>query len=114
MAEETFAYLTTTGWKTGKQHTIEIWYVEHDGCCYLISEMREKAHWVQNILHHANVRYAVGTRTQRDAGTLNWRDGMGGEINPDTEPDLAAQVRALMDAKYKWSEGIMMQLCPKS
>ena len=31
-------YLTTRGWKTGKQHTIEIWFVEYRQRYYVMSE----------------------------------------------------------------------------
>ncbi|MBD0359100.1 MAG: nitroreductase family deazaflavin-dependent oxidoreductase [Nitrososphaeraceae archaeon] len=44
-----FLYLTTIGWKTGKQHRIEIWFVEYNKRYYLVSERRKHAHWVQNI-----------------------------------------------------------------
>ena len=30
MSKTQFPYLTTHGWKTGKQHRIEIWFVEHN------------------------------------------------------------------------------------
>ncbi|PJF41044.1 MAG: hypothetical protein CUN55_12050 [Phototrophicales bacterium] len=47
--QEPFLYLTTIGWKTQNPHEIEIWFVYHEGCFYLISEKREKSHWVQNL-----------------------------------------------------------------
>ena len=31
-----FLYLTTIGWKTGKQHRIEIWFVEHNNDRYVL------------------------------------------------------------------------------
>ena len=30
LADEDFAYLTTIGRRSGKQHTIEIWFALHD------------------------------------------------------------------------------------
>jgi F420H(2)-dependent quinone reductase len=50
--EQQFLYLTTKGWKTGRQHEVEIWFVSYDDKYYLISERKEKAHWVQNIMHN--------------------------------------------------------------
>jgi len=44
--ESQFLYLTTRGWKTGKQHTIEIWFVGYRQRYYVISERRYKARWV--------------------------------------------------------------------
>jgi len=34
--EEQFLYLTTKGWKTGKEHRIEIWFVSYDDKYYVI------------------------------------------------------------------------------
>ena len=49
MTELAFLYLTTTGHRSGNPHEIEIWYVEHEGCYFLVSEKNESAHWVRNI-----------------------------------------------------------------
>ena len=46
MSTAKYLYLTTSGHKTGNSHEIEIWYVVHHGCYYLVSEKREAAHWV--------------------------------------------------------------------
>ena len=42
-----FLYLNTTGWKSGKIHKIEIWFVEFNKKYYIISEREERAHWVK-------------------------------------------------------------------
>jgi hypothetical protein len=34
-------------------------------------------------------------------------------VDPAQEPELAQAVSALMDAKYNWSEGLIVQLCPE-
>lgn len=104
--EPQFLYLTTTGHKTGKPHEIEIWYVEHQGRYYLVSEMRQRSHWVQNIQANPAIALRVG---QRDAPLIN---GTGRVIDPAHEPELAAQVAALMDAKYNWSDGLIVELAP--
>ncbi len=36
--EPQFLYLTTIGRKSGKPHQIEIWFVEYQGCCYIVNE----------------------------------------------------------------------------
>ena len=38
--------------------------------------------------------------------------GKGREVDPAKEPDLAAAVRKRMDAKYDWSEGLIVELRP--
>lgn len=96
-----YLYLTTTGWKTGKRHEIEIWYVMHAGKHYLVAEHGERAHWVQNILHQPSVTWRVGARHF---------SGIARSIDRSAEPDLAQAVSALMDAKYDWSDGLIVEL----
>ena len=54
-----FLYLTTKGWKSGKLHKIEIWFVEQNKKYYVLSEYKKKAHWVQNILHYPSISFHV-------------------------------------------------------
>src|SRR5438477_8432521 len=61
--EPPFLYLTTTGWKTGNQHEIEIWYVPYNGRYYIVSEREDRAHWVQNVQHNPAVTFRVGNQT---------------------------------------------------
>ncbi|MBI3116090.1 MAG: nitroreductase family deazaflavin-dependent oxidoreductase [Thaumarchaeota archaeon] len=61
--QEQFLYLTTRGWKSGNSHKIEIWFVEHEGSYYIVSDMREHSHWVQNIRHDSSVTFRVGKKT---------------------------------------------------
>lgn len=102
-APSEYLYLTTTGWKSGKPHEIEIWYVSRGGHYYIVSEHRERSHWVQNIVHNPAVTFRV------EGGTSN---GKGRIIDPDQEPDLAAAINVLMDAKYDWSDGLIVELTP--
>lgn len=96
-----YLYLTTTGWKSGAAHEIEIWFVEHAGRYYLVSEKRERSHWVQNIRHNPAVTFRVGERAFAGTGRV---------VEPSAEPELAAQVARLMDSKYGWSDGLMVEL----
>jgi deazaflavin-dependent oxidoreductase (nitroreductase family) len=101
-----FLYLTTTGRKSGKPHQIEIWFVMRDGCYYLIHEGDTYGDWQRNIFNDPKVTFSVGSR---DAAPI---DGTGREVDPSQEPELAAAVRGLMDAKYQWSNGSIMELKP--
>jgi F420H(2)-dependent quinone reductase len=58
-ANPQFLYLTTKGWKTGKQHRIEIWFVQYNKRYYIMSELLERAHWVQNIIHDPRVLFTL-------------------------------------------------------
>ncbi len=103
-ADLPYLYVTTTGWKSGQPHEIEIWFVAHSGAYYMVSEQRERAHWVQNIQRNPAITFRVGD--QHYSGT-------GRAVDPAAEPELAAAVRALMDAKYDWSDGLIVELKPE-
>lgn len=102
---ETFLYLTTTGRRTGLPRRIEIWYVERGGLYYLVSEHRERSKWFRNLTADPLVRFSVGTRDDNESAL------------PET-PALArplahdAEASALMDAKYDWSDGLIVELTP--
>jgi deazaflavin-dependent oxidoreductase (nitroreductase family) len=99
-----FLYLTTIGWKTGKQHRIEIWFVEYNKRYYLISERRKHAHWVQNIVHNPNVSFTVGHETFEGTARI---------VDPDKESNSTAEVSKLMDTKYGWDDGLIVELIPQ-
>ncbi|MCA9908620.1 MAG: nitroreductase family deazaflavin-dependent oxidoreductase [Anaerolineae bacterium] len=105
-SEAQYLYLTTIGHKTGKAHEIEIWFVPHEGCYYLVSERFEQSHWVQNIAATPAIRWRVGSRNAPEIL------GQGRQVDAGQEPELAAAVCALMDTKYGWSEGLIVELCP--
>ncbi len=101
--EPQFLYVTTTGWKSGTPHEIEIWFVEHDGRYYIVSEHFERSHWVQNIQHNPAITVRIGERNFT---------GKGRVVDRQKEPQLAAEVSRLMDAKYEWSNGLIVELAP--
>lgn len=110
--DETFLYLTTTGRKTGRPHQIEIWYVERDGRYYMISEAREKADWVQNVLQNPSANFSVGTRSAPES-LLPLTSAAGRALHPAADTALVEAVQKLMDAKYKWSDGLIVELAPR-
>jgi len=95
--------LTTKGWKTGRQHRIEIWFVSYVGKYYVISERKEKAHWVQNIMHNPTVMFTVNSKSFEDTART---------VDEVTEQKLAAEIANLMNAKYGWSDGLIVGLTP--
>ena len=98
-----FLYLTTTGRISGQPREIEIWFTERGGLFYLIAEQRERANWVRNIQALPRVSVRVADR-QFDATAR--------VVSYDGEPQLTAAVKALFDAKYGWSDGLVVQLTP--
>lgn len=98
-----FLYLDTIGWKTTNRHRIEIWFVEHDKRYYILSERKQRAHWVQNILRNPKISFTVNTKNF---------DGYARVIE-DKELELISNVSRLMNNKYGWSDGLIVELNPQ-
>lgn len=95
LADEDFAYLTTTGRVSGRVHTIEIWFALEGGVLYMLSGGGDRADWVKNIRKDPSVRIRVGTRTVVAKARI---------LRAGTKED--ARARELLDGKYQgWREG---------
>jgi deazaflavin-dependent oxidoreductase (nitroreductase family) len=103
LSKAQFLYLTTLGWKSGKEHRIEIWFVEHNKRYYIISERLDSAHWVQNIKHNPAVSFSIDNRIFEGSARI---------VDQEKEAALSAEVLKLMDIKYKWSQGLIVELTP--
>jgi deazaflavin-dependent oxidoreductase (nitroreductase family) len=95
---EQFLYLNTAGWKTGRRHRIEIWFVEHGGKYYIMSEGGERAHWVRNTMHNSKVSFSIAGKS------------FSGTAKVIKEGN--AEVKKLMKAKYGWDAGLIVELAP--
>jgi len=95
LADRDFAYLTTTGRRTGKEHTIEIWFALQDGRIYVLSGDGDRADWVKNVRKTSQVRLRIGTQAANATARV---------VRAGTkEDDLARQ---LLDGKYQgWRAG---------
>jgi deazaflavin-dependent oxidoreductase (nitroreductase family) len=102
-AQIPYLYLTTTGWKTGRRHEIEIWFTELDGRYYVISELGERAHWVQNLRRIPEIQFRVAGESLHGAAWI---------VDPQREPELHAAVCRLSIEKYEWGEGTVVELSP--
>jgi deazaflavin-dependent oxidoreductase (nitroreductase family) len=98
---ETFFYLTTRGRVTGQPRTIEIWFVTHEGCHYLVSENREASGWVKNLVRDPAVSFRIGNGPTANA-----------TARIVTDDATVAAVKKLMDAKYDWSDGLVVEIRP--
>lgn len=85
-----FCYLTTTGRRSGRPHTVEMWFGVHDGRLYLLSGGCDASDWVRNIQAEAAVIVRVGDQT---------RHGRARVLEPDTDEDALA--RKLLVEKYE-------------
>ena len=102
--EEQYLYLTTTGRKTGNPHKIEIWYVAHGDRYYLVAEHGKRSDWVRNIQQDARVTFRVANTTTTGAGRI---------IDHEAETALVRVISALMDQKYGWSNGLIVEITPQ-
>jgi deazaflavin-dependent oxidoreductase (nitroreductase family) len=97
-----FLYLTTKGWKTGQEHKIEIWFVEHDKKYYIMSETMEKAHWVQNIMHNSHVKIILNNNAIEATARI---------IDKVSDPQLESEISKLMSSKPV--AGLIVELKPE-
>lgn len=89
-----FAYLSTRGRRTGRPHTIEIWFGVGDGTVYLLSGGGDRSDWVRNLRADPRATLRVG-----DVETVV----RAREIRDDQEE---AAARRFLAAKYQgWREG---------
>ena len=111
-------YLTTRGRVSGADHTIEIWYVEHDGCIYLLSGNGARADWVKNI--QATPDATVVVAPDGPAGRRSDPLTCTATIGPFADEIV---VRQAIDAQYRgwkpgqslspWaSDSLVVRLCP--
>lgn len=99
-----YLYLTTTGRRSGLPREIEIWFTEHEARFYVIAEHREQAQWVRNIQADPHVRARVGGRVFDARARL---------VSEEREPGLVRIIKALSDAKYGWSDGLVVEIAPQ-
>ncbi len=92
--DESFCYLTTVGRRSGRPHTIEIWFAEHAGRVYLLAGGGRRSDWVRNLEVNGDVDLRVGPRSGRATASIV------------TDPEEDARARRLLAAKYQgWREG---------
>src|SRR5690242_11324339 len=58
-ADDDFCYLTTSGRRSGRPHTIEIWFALSGRTLYLLSGGRDRSDWVKNVLAHPEVQVKI-------------------------------------------------------
>ncbi|MBI4279345.1 MAG: nitroreductase family deazaflavin-dependent oxidoreductase [Armatimonadetes bacterium] len=98
-----YLYLTTTGWKSGRPHEIEIWFTSLEGQYYVIAEHGRRAHWVQNLRRNPRVTFRVDDRVHQGRARI---------VEEAGDPALVRRVRDLSEAKYGWGDGLIVELAP--
>jgi deazaflavin-dependent oxidoreductase (nitroreductase family) len=84
-----YAYLTTTGRRTGQPHRIEIWFAVHDGRVYMLAGGRDGSDWVRNLQANPQVTVELGDEPHAGVARL---------LQQGTDEDQLA--RELLVAKY--------------
>ncbi len=88
LANDDYCYLTTTGRRSGRPHTIEIWFALHGNTVYLLSGGRDQSDWVKNALHHPAVQVRIRDRV------------FTGQARLVTDPQEDALARKIVFDKY--------------
>jgi deazaflavin-dependent oxidoreductase (nitroreductase family) len=94
-ADQPYAWLTTTGRRSGEPRTVELWFVLRGRTVHLLAGGGEDAQWVRNADAHPVVHLRLGQRTYA---------GHARRPEPGSTEDTSARHR--MAAKYQgWREG---------
>lgn len=75
LAAEDFCYLTTTGRKSGRPHTIEIWFALSGAKLYMLSGGGDRSDWVRNIRRTPEATVRIGGSSFRGRGYVAEEDG---------------------------------------
>src|SRR5690349_7374679 len=59
LTTDDFCYLTTTGRRSGRPHTIELWYALCGQTLYLLSGGRDRSDWVKNLQLQPEVQVRI-------------------------------------------------------
>ena len=94
LGDEEFAYLTTIGRRSGREHRIEIWFGISGGMLYVLSGGGDRSDWVRNLRADPRVRIRIGEVEQPARARVVTDGGEDGTA------------RRLLAAKYQgWREG---------
>ena len=89
LTAQPYCYLTTTGRRTGRPHTVEIWFGVRGDILYIMAGGRDRSDTVRNIRANPELRVRIGDTTFA---------GRGRVIDPDAPEDALA--RRLLLEKY--------------
>ena len=105
VADKQILYLTTIGRTTGLPRQIEIWFVVCRERFYLFAERGEAAGWVKNVRRNPKVTVRIG----------QWQiDATARVLNRQADRKLWELVAGMADHKYRWGEGLPVEVTPLS
>jgi len=108
--KEKFAYLTTSGRKTGKPHSVQVWFSMDVGKIFLSHE-GGYTDWMKNIVHKGRVRIRIG-RLNMEADAAILTDGESNEVGKKSlyEKYYGPAPKATIDDWFELSK--IIQLTP--
>jgi hypothetical protein len=117
-AAQPVCYVTTFGRVSGREHTIEIWYVEYRGCIYLLSGNGDRADWVKNL--RARPEATLTVAPEGPTGERSRPAKYLARVGPFEDE---THIRQAIEARYRgwrpgqplsaWAaESLVVQLCP--
>jgi deazaflavin-dependent oxidoreductase (nitroreductase family) len=89
MAGEDYCYLTTVGRRSGRLHTIEIWFALDGDTLYMLAGGGDRADWVRNLRRTPAVTVRIGDVTY------------DGQARVVTDGGEDARAREIVVAKYR-------------
>lgn len=72
---ESLVQLTVRGRKSGKPHTVKIWFAAGNGKIYVTSARGMDADWVKNLRKNPDTTLQIGATSLH--GTAHWREDAG-------------------------------------
>jgi deazaflavin-dependent oxidoreductase (nitroreductase family) len=70
-----YIYLTTMGRRTGRPHTVELWFAVVRGETIYLSHEGELTDWMKNILKDSQIRFRIGRDWFRGKARIVEDDG---------------------------------------
>lgn len=68
-----------------------------------MSELGKNAHWIRNINHNPRISFSIdGLNYEGEARVIDFLN----------ESQLATKVSELMNGKYQWDQGLIVELEP--
>ena len=111
--EPEYAYLTTTGRRTGRPHRVELWYRRLGDIVWFIAGEGTASDWVQNLIVDPAVTLEIGDETQTGVAFVDDQEA------PEARRALAARYQGWREGQplSSWATGGMtvgVRLAPRS
>jgi deazaflavin-dependent oxidoreductase (nitroreductase family) len=95
VAAQPYCWLTTTGRRSGRPRTVELWFAADGATVYALSGGRDRSDWVRNVQAEPRASLRLGSVDHRVRARLDFEG-----------TEEADRARRLLDAKYHgWREG---------